>query len=85
MQSLMIVRQAVSGELKQTVNRQIRASNAVVVVAASPLMINGGIAEDHGDPEARKLFRAWIESRRERQRVAKQRAAQRVCSWIVQE
>ena len=85
MQSLMIVRQAVSGELKQTVNRQIRASNAVVVVAALPLMINGGIAEDHGAPEARKLFRAWIGSRRERQRVAKQRAAQRVCSWIVQE
>ena len=41
-----------------------------------------GIAEDHRAPEAGQLPRAWIRGRKDR--VAKERAAQRVRSWKVQ-
>ena len=54
---------------------------AVVVTRALPK--DGGMAEDHGAPEAGQFPRAWT-SRRERQRVAKEQAAQRVRSWTVQ-
>ena len=55
----------------------------VVVVVTRPLPRDGGMAEDHGAPETGQLNRAWIEVVK-RQRVAKKRAAQRVCSWTVQ-
>ena len=53
-----------------------------IVVVTRPLPRDGGIAEDHGAPEARQLPRAWTRGRRER--LAKERAAQRVRSWTVQ-
>ena len=41
------------------------------------------MAEDHGAPEAGQLPRACTKVV-ERQRVAKEQAAQRICSWTVQ-
>ena len=40
------------------------------------------MAEDHGAPEARQLPKAWTRGHRER--LAKERAAQRVRSWTAQ-
>ena len=42
------------------------------------------MAEDHGSPEAGQLPKAWNRGRKEK-RVAKERAAQRVRSWTVQD
>ena len=41
------------------------------------------MAEDHGAPKAGKLPKVWTEVV-ERQRVAKERAAQRVRSWTIE-
>ena len=37
----------------------------VVVVVTLPFPRNGGMAEDHGAPEARRLPRAWTRGRKE--------------------
>ena len=42
------------------------------------------MAEDYGAPEAGKLSRAWTRDRRETNRVAKERAAQRVSNLTMQ-
>ena len=55
-----------------------------VVVVTRPLPSDGGMAEDHGAPEAGKLRRAWTRGRAETERRQKERAAQRVRSWTVQ-
>ena len=53
----------------------------VVVVVTPPLPRDGGIAEDHGAPESGKLPGPEVV---EKQRVAKEQAAQRIRSWTVQ-
>ena len=54
----------------------------MVVVVTRPLPRDGGMAEDHGAPEAGQLPRACIRGRIETE--SRQRAAQRVRSWTVQ-
>ena len=49
------------------------------VAVTRPLPRDGGMAQDHGAPETGKLPEVV-----KRQRVAKERAAQRVRSWTVQ-
>ena len=52
-----------------------------------PLPRNGGMVENHGNPEAGQLRRAWTRSRRAsllQQRVVKERAAQRVRRLTIQ-
>ena len=55
-----------------------------VVVVIRPIPRDGGMAEDHGAPEAGQLPKAWTGDCKERERVAKERAGQIVCSWTVQ-
>ena len=45
----------------------------VVVVVTRPLPRDGGMAEDHGAPEAGQLSRVWIRDRRETE--SRQRAS----------
>ena len=42
------------------------------------------MAEDHDASEAGQLPRVWGPEVVERQKIAKEQAAQRVCSWTVQ-
>ena len=42
------------------------------------------MAEDHGASEAGQLPKAWTRDCKERERVAKERAGQIICSWTVQ-
>ena len=42
----------------------VRAVSRVVVAATRSLPRNGGMAEDHGAPEAGQLHRAWTRGRR---------------------
>ena len=51
----------------------VRHTYLVVVVGYPILQRNGGMAEDHGGPEARQLPRVWTRGRKEiesRQRVS---------------
>ena len=45
-----------------------------------PLLRDGAMMKDYRALEAGQLFRAWTRGHRERQRVAKERVAQRVYS-----
>ena len=56
----------------------------VVVVVIRPIPRDGGMAEDHGAPGAGQLHKAWTGDCKKRERVAKELAAQIVCSWTVQ-
>ena len=42
-----------------------KITHACVVVAIRPLPRDGGMAEDHGAPEAGQISRAWTRGRRE--------------------
>ena len=45
----------------------------VVVIVSQPLSRDGGMAEDHGSPEAGQPLRAWTRGRRETE--SRQRAS----------
>ena len=55
----------------------------MLLLLPKPLLRDGGMAEDHGTPEAEQLFRPEPEVVK-RQRVAKERDVQRVCCWTVE-
>ena len=55
----------------------------VVAAVTRSLPRDGGMTDDHGAPEAGQLPSSRPEVVK-RQKVAKEQAAQRVCSWTVQ-
>ena len=62
---------------------RVKTAKLDVIFLSRPLPRDGSMPDDHGVPEAGQLHKAGPKVV-ERQRVAKERAAQRVRSWTVQ-
>ena len=69
--------------LTTLLRQQLIGADVTNVVVTQPLPRDEGIAKNHGALEAGQLFRAWTRVVG-RQRVTKDQALQRVCSWTVQ-